>query len=215
MYSFVDDLIDSLINWLIIHWLINWFIDLLINSLIDLLIHWSIHWLINSLIYSLIDWFIDCTPGCEVVPDVNIQQCRYGIKLSVPSTDGMSDLWLRCENESQYAQVRITPPPPLFWFHFGSGSLISPSPRKLEASVWWVQMLVVPGCHMLQPTLHGAKPLIKTTAKSFNLPLSHPSSQICLPLCFFAPLKFFSLSYGKIITPSSLHIFLEILVIIF
>jgi len=131
----------------------------------------------------------------------------------------MSDLWLRCENESQYAQVRITPPPFVlvsFWFWFfdfsqsqevrgfcmvGSNASSARLPRET--------------LQMLQPTLHGAKPLIKTTAKSFNHPLSHPSSQICLPLCFFAPLKFFSLSYGKFITPSSLHIFLEILVIIF
>jgi len=42
--------------------------------------------------------------GCEVQPDVNIHQGRYGIKLAVPSTDGMSDLWLRCDSESQYAQ---------------------------------------------------------------------------------------------------------------
>jgi hypothetical protein len=42
--------------------------------------------------------------GCEVVPDVNIQQGKYGIRLSVPSMDGMSDLWLRCDNETQYAQ---------------------------------------------------------------------------------------------------------------
>ena len=188
--------------------MINWFIDLLINSLIDLLIHWSIHWLINSLIYSLIDWFIDCTPGCEVVPDVNIQQCRYGIKLSVPSTDGMSDLWLRCENESQYAQVRITPPPPLFWFHFGSGSLISPSPRKLEASVWWVQMLVVPGCqerpfkccnrHCTVQSLSSRQPRNLST----SLCLIH-HHKFVHPCVFFAPLKFFSLSYGKIIIQSS------------
>ena len=36
--------------------------------------------------------------GCEVTPDVNIAQHRYGIKLAVPSVDGMSDLWLRCDN---------------------------------------------------------------------------------------------------------------------
>jgi hypothetical protein len=35
---------------------------------------------------------------------VNIQQGKYGIRLSVPSMDGMSDLWLRCDNETQYAQ---------------------------------------------------------------------------------------------------------------
>jgi len=42
--------------------------------------------------------------GCEVAPEVNIHQGRYGIKLSVPSAEGMSDLWLRCESESQYTQ---------------------------------------------------------------------------------------------------------------
>ena len=42
--------------------------------------------------------------GCEVLPDVNIHQGKFGIKLSVPSPDGMSDIWLRCENEAQYAQ---------------------------------------------------------------------------------------------------------------
>ena len=36
--------------------------------------------------------------GCEVTPDVNITQGKYGIKLAVPSHDGMSDLWLKCEN---------------------------------------------------------------------------------------------------------------------
>ncbi len=35
---------------------------------------------------------------------MNIQLGKYGIRLSVPSTDGMSDLWLRCEQEGQYAQ---------------------------------------------------------------------------------------------------------------
>ena len=33
-----------------------------------------------------------------------LQHFRYGIKLSVPSAEGMSDLWLRCESESQYTQ---------------------------------------------------------------------------------------------------------------
>jgi len=54
--------------------------------------------------YSQEPNFSICLKGCEVLPDVNIHQGRYGIKLSVPSSDGMSDLWLRCESESQYAQ---------------------------------------------------------------------------------------------------------------
>ncbi|XP_017778906.1 PREDICTED: unc-112-related protein [Nicrophorus vespilloides] len=41
--------------------------------------------------------------GCEVTPDVNISQSKYGIKLEVPSTDGMSEMYIRCENEKQYA----------------------------------------------------------------------------------------------------------------
>jgi len=42
--------------------------------------------------------------GCEVVPEVNIPAGRYGIKLSVPSSDGMNDIHLRCESEVEYAQ---------------------------------------------------------------------------------------------------------------
>jgi kindlin 2 len=36
--------------------------------------------------------------GCEVTPDVNISQGKYGIRLEVPSADGMSEMWIRCEN---------------------------------------------------------------------------------------------------------------------
>ena len=39
--------------------------------------------------------------GCEIAPDVNIAQARYGIRLSVPSQDGMSELWIKCENVSR------------------------------------------------------------------------------------------------------------------
>lgn len=39
--------------------------------------------------------------GCEVTPDVNISQGKYGIKLAIPSQDGMSDLWLKCETVSE------------------------------------------------------------------------------------------------------------------
>ncbi len=41
--------------------------------------------------------FVVNLKGCEITPDVNISQDRYGIKLSVPSADGMSDLWLKCD----------------------------------------------------------------------------------------------------------------------
>ena len=38
--------------------------------------------------------------GCEISPDIHIGTGKYGIKMSVPSSDGMSDLWLRCDNVS-------------------------------------------------------------------------------------------------------------------
>ncbi|XP_018117984.1 fermitin family homolog 1 isoform X2 [Xenopus laevis] len=42
--------------------------------------------------------------GCEIVPDVNIAQKRFGIKLLIPFAEGMNEVWLRCDNESQYAK---------------------------------------------------------------------------------------------------------------
>jgi len=58
----------------------------------------------DSTDYSMEPNFSISLKGCEVAPDVNIHQGRYGIKLSVPSADGMSDLWLRCDTETQYTQ---------------------------------------------------------------------------------------------------------------
>ncbi|CAA9994929.1 unnamed protein product [Nesidiocoris tenuis] len=42
--------------------------------------------------------------GCEVTPDVCLTQQRYGIKLEVPTSDGMSDMYIRCNTEDQYAK---------------------------------------------------------------------------------------------------------------
>ncbi|KAF6216758.1 hypothetical protein GE061_001107 [Apolygus lucorum] len=42
--------------------------------------------------------------GCEVTPDVCLTQQKYGIKLEVPMTDGMSDMYIRCDTEDQYAK---------------------------------------------------------------------------------------------------------------
>lgn len=35
--------------------------------------------------------------GCEVTPDVHLSQGRYGIRLEVPSADGMTEMWIRCD----------------------------------------------------------------------------------------------------------------------
>lgn len=42
--------------------------------------------------------------GCEVVPDVNVTGQKFCIKLLVPSPEGMSEVYLRCDNEHQYAK---------------------------------------------------------------------------------------------------------------
>ncbi|CAG7833775.1 unnamed protein product, partial [Allacma fusca] len=42
--------------------------------------------------------------GSEVTPDVNLAQGKYGIKLEVPGPDGMSEYWIRCDSEEQYAK---------------------------------------------------------------------------------------------------------------
>ncbi|KAM8809598.1 fermitin family homolog 1 [Eudromia elegans] len=42
--------------------------------------------------------------GCEVVPDVNVAGKKFGIKLLIPVADGMNEVYLRCDNENQYAQ---------------------------------------------------------------------------------------------------------------
>ncbi len=42
--------------------------------------------------------------GCELVPDVNVAGRKFGINLRVPSSDGMSEMSLRCPTEQSYAQ---------------------------------------------------------------------------------------------------------------
>uniref|UniRef100_A0A3P9I3Q1 Fermitin family member 1 n=1 Tax=Oryzias latipes TaxID=8090 RepID=A0A3P9I3Q1_ORYLA len=42
--------------------------------------------------------------GCEVVPDVNVTDKKFGIKLLIPVADGMNEVYIRCDNEMQYAK---------------------------------------------------------------------------------------------------------------
>ncbi|XP_025834084.1 unc-112-related protein-like, partial [Agrilus planipennis] len=42
--------------------------------------------------------------GCEATPDVNIGQNKFGIKLEVPSSEGMCEIYIRCDDEHQYAK---------------------------------------------------------------------------------------------------------------
>jgi len=45
--------------------------------------------------------------GCEVTPDVHLSQSRYGIRLEVPSAEGMTEMWIRCDNVSRLTHVNI------------------------------------------------------------------------------------------------------------
>ncbi|XP_061560858.1 fermitin family homolog 1 [Phycodurus eques] len=42
--------------------------------------------------------------GCEIVPDVNVTDKKFGIKLLLPVADGMNEVYIRCDNETQYAK---------------------------------------------------------------------------------------------------------------
>ncbi|KAG8191181.1 hypothetical protein JTE90_011865 [Oedothorax gibbosus] len=42
--------------------------------------------------------------GCEVTPDVNLSHSKYGIRLEVPNHEGMTEYWIRCSSEEQYAK---------------------------------------------------------------------------------------------------------------
>lgn len=42
--------------------------------------------------------------GCEVIPDVNVTERKFGLKLLLPAADGMNEVYIRCENETQYAK---------------------------------------------------------------------------------------------------------------
>uniref|UniRef100_A0A8C7JEG0 FERM domain containing kindlin 1 n=1 Tax=Oncorhynchus kisutch TaxID=8019 RepID=A0A8C7JEG0_ONCKI len=46
--------------------------------------------------------------GCEVVPDVNVTDKKFGIKLLLPVADGMNEVYIRCDNETQYAKWKAT-----------------------------------------------------------------------------------------------------------
>ncbi|XP_042561259.1 fermitin family homolog 3b [Clupea harengus] len=41
--------------------------------------------------------------GSEVAPDINVAGQKFCIKLLVPAPEGMNEVYLRCENEKQYA----------------------------------------------------------------------------------------------------------------
>lgn len=42
--------------------------------------------------------------GCEVTPEVNLAQGKFNIKLEVASAEGMTEMWIRCDTEEQYAK---------------------------------------------------------------------------------------------------------------
>ena len=38
--------------------------------------------------------------GCEVTPDINLAQGKFQFKLEIPSAEGMTEMWLRCNGVS-------------------------------------------------------------------------------------------------------------------
>lgn len=48
--------------------------------------------------------FIINLKGCDITPDLNVTQNKYGFKIHNYNDDGTSEYWLRCESEKQYAE---------------------------------------------------------------------------------------------------------------
>lgn len=48
--------------------------------------------------------------GCEVVPDVNVTDRKFGIKLLLPVADGMNEVYIRCDNVSSTLCAPLSPP---------------------------------------------------------------------------------------------------------
>lgn len=48
--------------------------------------------------------FVINLKGCDITPDLNISQNKYGFKIHSYNDDGVSEFWLRCESERQYAE---------------------------------------------------------------------------------------------------------------
>lgn len=53
---------------------------------------------------------INCT-GCEVIPDVNVTERKFGLKLLLPAADGMNEVYIRFDNVSFifvfYMQIEV------------------------------------------------------------------------------------------------------------
>uniref|UniRef100_A0A8C2ZYW1 FERM domain containing kindlin 1 n=1 Tax=Cyclopterus lumpus TaxID=8103 RepID=A0A8C2ZYW1_CYCLU len=45
--------------------------------------------------------------GCEVVPDVNVTEKKFGIKLLLPVADGMNEVYIRCDNYAKWKAACI------------------------------------------------------------------------------------------------------------
>src|SRR5690606_4770924 len=41
--------------------------------------------------------------SCELVPDVSVANSKFGINVKVPSSDGMTELYIRCPTPRSYA----------------------------------------------------------------------------------------------------------------
>lgn len=48
--------------------------------------------------------FVISLKGCDITPDLNVTQNKYGFKIHNYHDEGMSEYWLRCESEKQYAE---------------------------------------------------------------------------------------------------------------
>ncbi|XP_072490519.1 fermitin family homolog 1 [Notamacropus eugenii] len=100
--------------------------------------------------------------GCEVVPDVNVSGRKFGIKLLIPVADGMNEVYLRCDNENQYAR----------WM---AACILASKGKTMADSSYW-------------PEVNNILSFLKM--KNRNASSQSPSDSDCMdmkPECFVSP----------------------------
>ncbi|XP_053140777.1 fermitin family homolog 1 [Hemicordylus capensis] len=101
--------------------------------------------------------------GCEIVPDVSVSGKKYGIKLLIPVADGMNELHLRCDNESQYAK----------WM---AACILASKGKTMADSSY-------------QPEVHNILSFLKMKSRTASSPqeVSNLESMDMKPECFISP----------------------------
>uniref|UniRef100_A0A8C5DYT2 PH domain-containing protein n=1 Tax=Gouania willdenowi TaxID=441366 RepID=A0A8C5DYT2_GOUWI len=93
--------------------------------------------------------------GGEVAPDVNVASQKFLIRLLIPSPEGMNEVYLRCENEQQYA-------------HWMAGCLLASKGKSLADSSFQSEIQSIRSFLAVQKTNSGSSSHTLASDESMN-----------------------------------------------